>query len=87
MLRNGNGFSLALGQAEGADVASLLPLRIRATDQQSVDGLRTCLVAGGVPLVEEWDEPHYVSVKCRDPDGYVIEAAWETPQQIAAMGG
>jgi len=23
------------------------------------------------------DEPDYVSVKCRDPDGYVIEFAWE----------
>jgi hypothetical protein len=21
--------------------------------------------------------PEYVSVKCRDPDGYVVEAAWE----------
>jgi hypothetical protein len=28
-----------------------------------------------VELVEEWDEPEYVSVKCRDPDGYVVEAA------------
>ena len=27
--------------------------------------------------MEEWDEPDYVSVKCRDPDGYVIELAWE----------
>ena len=26
---------------------------------------------------EEWDEPDYVSVKCRDPDGYVVETAWE----------
>ena len=31
----------------------------------------------GVELVEEWDEPAYVSVKCRDPDGYIVEAAWE----------
>ena len=30
-----------------------------------------------VELVEEWDEPDYVSVKCRDPDGYIVEAAWE----------
>jgi hypothetical protein len=27
--------------------------------------------------VEESDEPGYVSVKCRDPDGYTIELAWE----------
>jgi hypothetical protein len=30
-----------------------------------------------VPIVEWWDEPDYVSVKCKDPDGYVVEAAWE----------
>jgi extradiol dioxygenase family protein len=30
-------------------------------------------------LVEEWDEPDYVSVKCRDPDGYIVEASWEPP--------
>ena len=35
------------------------------------------LAADGIPIVEEWDEPDYVSVKCRDPDGYVVEAAWE----------
>ena len=29
-------------------------------------------------LVEFCDEPRYVSVKCRDPDGYVIETSWET---------
>ena len=27
--------------------------------------------------LEEWEEPEYVSVKCLDPDGYVVEAAWE----------
>ena len=32
---------------------------------------------GGVPILEEWNEPEYVSVKCSDPDGYVVEAAWE----------
>jgi hypothetical protein len=39
--------------------------------------LRNRLVADGVELVEEWDEPDYTSVKCRDPDGYIIEASWE----------
>ena len=34
-------------------------------------------VDDGVELVGEWDEPTYVSVKCRDPDGYIIEASWE----------
>jgi hypothetical protein len=32
-------------------------------------------------LVEEYDEPEYVSVKSRDPDGYIVEAAWEPDEQ------
>ena len=28
-------------------------------------------------FVEEWDEPEYVSIKCHDPDGYILEASWE----------
>ena len=46
-------------------------------DRDAVRGLRDRLAADGVELVEEWDEPDYVSVKCRDPDGYIVEAAWE----------
>jgi hypothetical protein len=38
---------------------------------------RDRLAADGVEIVEVLDEPEYVSVKCRDPDGYVVEAAWE----------
>ena len=35
------------------------------------------LARDGVEIAEFSDEPGYVSVKCRDPDGYVIEFAWE----------
>jgi hypothetical protein len=42
-----------------------------------VRSFRDRLVADGVPIAEWWDEPDHVSVKCRDPDGYVVEAAWE----------
>ena len=48
--------------------------------RDAVLALRERLVADVVELVEEWDEPEYVSVKCRDPDGYIVEAAWE-PQR------
>jgi hypothetical protein len=34
----------------------------------------------GVELVEEWNDPEYVNVKWRDPDGYIIEASWEPEQ-------
>jgi phage-related protein len=43
-----------------------------------VRAFRDRLVRDGVEIVEFWDEPDdYVSVKCKDPDGYVIEFAWE----------
>ena len=45
--------------------------------RDAVFALRDRLAANGIELVEEWDEPDYVSVKCRDPDGYIVEAAWE----------
>jgi hypothetical protein len=45
--------------------------------RDAVLALRDRLSADGIELVEEWDEPEYVSVKCRDPDGYIVEAAWE----------
>ncbi len=38
---------------------------------------RDRLAGDGIEIAEFWDEPEYVSVKCRDPDGYVIELAWE----------
>ena len=36
------------------------------------------LAGDGLEIVEQWDEPDYVSVKCRDPDGHIVEFAWET---------
>ena len=50
---------------------------VALADRDPVHALRDRLVADGVELVEQWDEPGYVSVKCRDPDGYIVEASWE----------
>jgi len=46
-------------------------------NRRAVLALRDRLLDDGVELEEEWDEPAYVSVKCRDPDGYIVEASWE----------
>ena len=43
----------------------------------AVKALRERFDADGVEVVEWWEEPDDVSVKCRDPDGYVVEASWE----------
>jgi catechol 2,3-dioxygenase-like lactoylglutathione lyase family enzyme len=78
MLYNAGGFALALGPV-GEQIArpSWMHFGIRLPDRDAVLALRERLAADSVELVDEWDEPEYVSVKCRDPDGYIVEASWE----------
>jgi catechol 2,3-dioxygenase-like lactoylglutathione lyase family enzyme len=78
MLYNAEGFSLALGPTDDEiTLPRFLHFGIHVPSAEEVRAFRERLAADGVPIVEEWDEPEYVSVKCRDPDGYVVEAAWE----------
>jgi hypothetical protein len=78
MLYNADGFSLALGPASGPILLpEFLHFGVHLGSAHEVRALRERLAASNVPIVGEWDEPEYVSVKCRDPDGYVVEAAWE----------
>jgi catechol 2,3-dioxygenase-like lactoylglutathione lyase family enzyme len=78
MLYDAKGFALALGLAEERIAPSTwMHFGVGLPDREAVRALRDRLAADGVELVEEWDEPDYVSVKCRDPDGYIVEAAWE----------
>ena len=78
MLYNADGFALALGPAEGPiQLPPFLHFGVHLPSPEAVHALRSRLAADGVPIAEEWDEPEYVSVKCLDPEGYVVEAAWE----------
>jgi catechol 2,3-dioxygenase-like lactoylglutathione lyase family enzyme len=78
MLYNATGFALALGpSSEPVDRPSWMHFGVGLASREAVLALRDRLVHDGVELVEEWDEPTYVSVKCRDPDGYIVEASWE----------
>src|SRR5262249_60574456 len=78
MLYNADGFSLALGPTdEPVRLPGFLHFGVHMPTPESVRAFRDRLVADGVPIVEWWDEPDYVSVKCSDPDGYVVEAGWE----------
>jgi catechol 2,3-dioxygenase-like lactoylglutathione lyase family enzyme len=78
MLYDANGFALALGLAEERIAPpTWMHFGVGMRDRDAVRALRDRLAADGVELVDEWDEPDYVSVKCRDPDGYIVEAAWE----------
>ena len=82
MLRNRDGFSLALGPADDqpVEMPRFFHFGFRAESPADVQEMRDRLARNDVEIVEEWNEEHYVSVKCRDPDGYVVEYAWEIPQ-------
>lgn len=78
MLYDASGFSLALGPVDGPiELPPFLHFGVHARSPEEVQAFRGRLRADGVPIVEEWDEPEYVSVKCADPDGYVVELSWE----------
>jgi len=78
MLYNAAGFALALRpSAEPIARPSWMHFGVGLRDRDAVLALRARLIRNDVELVEEWDGPEYVSVKCRDPDGYIVEASWE----------
>jgi catechol 2,3-dioxygenase-like lactoylglutathione lyase family enzyme len=78
MLYNAAGFALALAPSSGSiDRPSWMHFGVGLASREAVLALRDRFTEDGVELVEEWDEPTYVSVKCRDPDGYIVEASWE----------
>ena len=55
-----------------------LALKVSDRDPESVRTTADWLVEDGFEIVEQWDEPDYVSVKVRDPDGHIVEFTWET---------
>src|SRR4051794_23051931 len=80
------GFALALGPtAEAIPRPAWMHFGVGLPDRDAVLALRERVVADGVELVEEFDEPDYVSFKCRDPDGYIVEASWEPAEAAARM--
>jgi catechol 2,3-dioxygenase-like lactoylglutathione lyase family enzyme len=46
-------------------------------DADAVRARRAVLASAGIAELEWWDEPGYVSVKIRDPDGYIVELSWD----------
>jgi len=76
MMRNPDGFSLALGRWESeAQLPPFLHFGFRALSPDDVHDYSRRFRADGFEIVEEWDEQDYVSVKVRDPTGYVVEVA------------
>ncbi len=78
MLYDADGFALALGLVDAEiTLPPFLHFGRGAATTEDVNLLRKRLREDGVMILEEWDEPEYVSVKFRDPDGYVVEVSWE----------
>lgn len=78
MMRNADGFSLALGRWDGdARLPEFLHHGFRAESPDDVREYAARFRAEGLQIVEVSEEPDYVCVKTRDPSGYVVEVAWE----------
>ena len=77
-IRNVDGFDLALapGQRPGR-VPEFFHFGFRLSDPDAVRALLARLLADGIVVVEQVEEPELVSFKCLDPDGYSVEAYWE----------
>jgi catechol 2,3-dioxygenase-like lactoylglutathione lyase family enzyme len=78
MLYGPGDVSLALGPAEGRPaLPAFLHFGFTVDDPDTVRRRHEEFAAAGVEITGFWDEPDYVSVKVRDPDGYVVETSWE----------
>jgi catechol 2,3-dioxygenase-like lactoylglutathione lyase family enzyme len=78
MLYDADGFALALGPtAQPIELPRFFHFGKGVATPDEVRAFAERLRVDSVPIVEEWDEPDYVSVKCADPDGYVVELSWE----------
>ena len=78
-LRLEDGFMLALiaGDPLPADVVGRVHFGCHLPDADAVHRARKQLGEAGVLELEWTEEASYTSVKLRDPDGYVVELAWD----------
>jgi catechol 2,3-dioxygenase-like lactoylglutathione lyase family enzyme len=77
VLRDADGFALALHPDGGAPADEFLHFGYSCTDPAEVRALRERLLAAGETLVEDEDSESYVGIKVADPDGYRVEISWE----------
>lgn len=79
LILHARGFSLALGQTdEEISLPSFLHFGLGLDSPDEARAFRDRLARDGIEIVETWDEADYVSTKFCDPDGYVVEIAWDS---------
>jgi catechol 2,3-dioxygenase-like lactoylglutathione lyase family enzyme len=78
MLRDADDFSLVLMKGQHPpNPGAFHHFGFRVSSPDEVRAHRQRLVAAGVSIIEDIEEPDLVSFKCTDPDGYTVEVAWE----------
>jgi catechol 2,3-dioxygenase-like lactoylglutathione lyase family enzyme len=78
LMLHADGFRLALGPAEEPpSLPAFLHFGRGVEDAGEVRAAAERFAADGVEVVSQHEEEDYVSVKVRDPDGYVVEIAWD----------
>ncbi len=76
-IRDPEGTDLALHAGTRAAPTTSFHFGFRRATSEEVRGLRDRLADAAVDGVEFDDDPDVVSVKFKDPNGYVIEVYWE----------
>jgi catechol 2,3-dioxygenase-like lactoylglutathione lyase family enzyme len=77
MLNDASGFDLALHEGAPAAGEKDWHFGFLAPDAASVRDLLAAMAGADVVVTDEEDTAQYVGFKCRDPDGNIIEIAYE----------
>ena len=71
------GISFSLIRGEPPEGLGEVHFGVDLPDEEAVRARRAELARLGVPEVDWWVEPGFVSLKVADPDDYVVEFFWE----------
>jgi catechol 2,3-dioxygenase-like lactoylglutathione lyase family enzyme len=77
ILRDADGFALALHPGEKAWTDEFLHFGYTCSGPEEVRTLREGLLSAGEILAEDEDSESFVSIKVTDPDRYRVEVSWE----------
>jgi catechol 2,3-dioxygenase-like lactoylglutathione lyase family enzyme len=70
------GISFSLIRGEPPEGLGEVHFGVALPGEEAVRTRRAELAAMGIPEVDWWVEPGFVSLKVADPDGYVVEFFW-----------
>jgi hypothetical protein len=76
-MADGPMFALVEGEPPPPEVINRVHRGCDLPDPQAVEAVRNHLHQAGVQEIEWWEEPGFTSLKVADPDGYVVEFAFQ----------